>query len=62
MAFLLVVNVAGEQLAGNMMFRDINRCNYFAYRIEHNEKGKKQLDIAAYCIPKMVSTKTTFWD
>jgi hypothetical protein len=70
MAFLLVVtlgvieaDVEEEAVEEeSFLFRDITRCNYFAYNIEHNYKGFKQLDIAAYCIPKMVSKDTIFWD
>lgn len=63
LAFLLVVTVSGEtQTTDDMYFRDVHRCSYFAYHLEHNAKGKKQLEIAAYCLPKMVPEGTIFWD
>ncbi len=63
LAFLLVV-VAGDEVVPTegMYFRDINRCSYFAYNLEHNYVGKKQLNISAYCKPEMVSEETRFWD
>jgi|TARA_R110000744_G_scaffold216128_1_gene334909 hypothetical protein len=64
MAFLLVVTLGDIEAEEeeDFLFKDITRCNYFAYNIEHNYKGLKQLDISAYCIPKMVSNDSIFWD
>jgi len=58
MAFLLVVIVAGEEInTKNMYFRDINRCRYFADRLEDREAK-----VTGYCKPVMVSSKTVFRD
>ena len=58
MAFLLIVIVAGEEInTRNMYFRDINRCRYFADRLEDNEAK-----VTAYCKPMMVASTTTFRD
>tara|TARA_R100000742_G_C4245652_1_gene64644 strand:+ start:481 stop:666 length:186 start_codon:yes stop_codon:yes gene_type:complete len=58
MAFLLIVIVAGEEVnTSNMYFKNINRCRYFADRLEDNEAK-----VTAYCKPVMVSPNTTFRD
>ena len=40
-----------------MHFKDINRCRYFADRIEDNEAK-----VTGYCKPVLVSQTTTFRD
>jgi len=58
MAFLLMVIIDGEEVkTRNMNFRDINRCRYFADRLEDNEAK-----VTAYCKPVMVSQTTIFRD
>ena len=69
MAFLLIVLIDGdpENTAG-MLFRDINRCNYFSDRIERGifVEGQRfrnsQVNVTAYCTPRMVPEGTVFWD
>ena len=69
MAFLLIVLVDGEpENTAGMLFRDINRCNYFSDRIErgvfvHGQRFRNsQVNITAYCTPRMVPEGTKFWD
>ena len=58
MAFLLMVIIDGEEVkTRNMNFRNINRCRYFADRLEDNEAK-----VTAYCKPVMVSQTTIFRD
>lgn len=58
MAFILMVIIDGEEVnTQNMHFRDINRCRYFADRLEDNEAK-----ITAYCKPVIVSQNTVFRD
>ena len=58
MAFLLMVIIDGEEVrTRNMNFRDINRCRYFADRLEDNEAK-----VTAYCKPVMVPQTTIFRD
>ena len=41
MAFLLIVIIEGEEInTKGMHFRDVNRCRYFADRLEDNEIGR----------------------
>ena len=69
MAFLLLVTFQGQEYnTQNMYFRDINRCNYFAEQIEKGNRLQsggyiyRTDKIDAYCLPKMVSKNTEFWD
>ena len=68
MAFLLVVIVNGSpEPTADMYFKNINRCNYFADKIErghHNRYSQKdsQVLITAYCTPRMIDEETVFWD
>ena len=69
MAFLLIVLVDGEpENTAGMLFRDINRCNYFSDRIERGSfvEGQRhrnsQVNISAYCTPRIVPEETKFWD
>ena len=69
MAFLLMIIFEGqEHNTQNMYFRDINRCNYFAEQIEKGNRLQsggyiyRTDKIDAYCLPKMVSKNTEFWD
>lgn len=58
MAFVLMVIIDGEEVkTKNMHFRDINRCRYFADRLEDNEAK-----VTAYCKPVMVPQTTIFRD
>jgi len=70
MAFLLMVTVEGAaQNTDFMYFRDIDRCNYFAHKIEtgrfKNDRQHHyahQRNVTSYCLPKMVAETTKFWD
>jgi|TARA_R110001592_G_scaffold331885_1_gene614996 hypothetical protein len=70
MAFLLVVIVEGVvQDTEDMYFRDIDRCNYFSYKIGTGDSDEDkhryytyQRNITSYCLPKMVEETTKFWD
>jgi hypothetical protein len=67
MAFLLIVIVDGEPLKEEFFFRDITRCNQFAYFVESgevklNKSQRKQNNISAYCIPKKIRSGTKTWD
>ena len=69
MAFLLLVTFQGQEYnTQNMYFRDINRCNYFAEQIEKGNRLQsggyiyRTDKIDAYCLPKMVTKNTEFWD
>ena len=67
MAFLLVVVVEGEQLPQKWFFKNITRCNTFAYYISTgkmaiNNTYQIQTDVTAYCIPQTVPTNTKTWD
>lgn len=70
LGFLLVVIIEGTPVVTeDMYFNDINRCNYFAYKVQTGSfKDDKypylytQNIITAYCLPKMVEEDTKFWD
>ena len=69
MAFLLVMLVEGEQVAGRFHFRNIHRCNQFAFWLEQGSikpiEGRRlnnQENITAYCIPVKVPPNTPFYD
>ena len=69
MAFVLVTVVEGKELEDRFYFRNIHRCNQFAYSIEHGSTGpdrrryhSKQQNITAYCIPRRLSKNSKFWD
>jgi hypothetical protein len=70
LGFLLVVLIEGTPaVTEDMYFNDINRCNYFAYKVQTGsfKDGKypylyTQNIITAYCLPKMVEEDTKFWD
>ena len=70
MAFLLKVLIGGTAVPTDQMyFKDINRCNYFAHKIEtgtYNDSDSYYTyidrDITAYCLPSMVKETTKFWD
>ena len=70
LAFMLITIVEGNVVEGadQMLFRDIHRCQQFAYWIEHNCRdslcrgGIKQQNITAYCRPVMASVNQKFWD
>ena len=69
MAFLLVVIVSGEVVsADNMLFSNIYRCNEFALAIEEgrigprNKRYKRNQNVTAYCIPRMVNKNTPLFE
>ena len=70
LAFMLVTVIEGNVAQGSdqMLFRDIHRCQQFAYWIEHNCRdvrcrgGVKQHNITAYCKPVMAGANQKFWD
>lgn len=67
MAFLLVVIVNNDLLNEEFYFRDITRCNQFAFWIETGQvnlvqRKKKQNNVSAYCVPKKVRIGTKTWD
>ena len=71
MGFLLMVMVEGTAaMTDDMYFKDINRCNYFAHKVQTGSFNKDSnysytygnRDIKAYCLPKMVKENTKFWD
>ena len=59
LVFALVVIVDGEEVSSKqMLFRDLNRCRYFADRIEDRESK-----VTGYCHPKLVNPKgKVFYD
>ena len=67
MAFLLVVIVNGEQIPEQFFFRDITRCNTFAYYVSTgktkiNNRYQIQENVTAYCIPKRINENTKTYD
>lgn len=63
LAFMLVVLVDGEvRSTPEMVFRNINRCNFFANKIERGTGYNPQYRITAFCEPIMVPEATKFWD
>lgn len=70
LAFLLVVIVDKEIVSDDdMLFRDVYRCNFFAWAIEsgrHTDKRfynwRRQENVTAYCIPKRVRDNVKFYD
>ena len=70
LAFMLITVIEGNVTQGSeqMLFRDIHRCQQFAYWIEHNCRdvrcrgGIKQHNITAYCKPVMAGANQKFWD
>ena len=67
MAFLLIVIIDGEPLKEEFYFRDVTRCNQFAYYVESGavkigKQQRNQNNISAYCIPKKIARNTKTWD
>ena len=69
MAFDLITVVEGEELEDKFYFRNIHRCNQFAYSIEHGATSShrrhyhhKQHNISAYCVPRRLPAGRKFWD
>ena len=70
LAFMLITVIEGNVAQGSeqMLFRDIHRCQQFAYWIEHNCRDPlcrgctKQQNITAYCKPVMAGANQKFWD
>ena len=70
LVFVLVVLInSDEQVSDDrMIFRDVLRCNFFAHAIEsgrYREYGRPSLrdvNVTAYCLPKMVEEGTPTYD
>jgi hypothetical protein len=66
MAFLLVVIIDGKPLNEEFYFRDVTRCNQFAYFVESGAvkigNKRNQKNVSAYCIPKKIRANTKTWD
>tara|TARA_E500000081_G_C6120456_1_gene347626 strand:+ start:661 stop:885 length:225 start_codon:yes stop_codon:yes gene_type:complete len=70
LAFMLITVIDGTTVdnADSMIFKNVHRCQQFAYWIEHNCRnpscagGTRQLNISAYCKPIMVREDRQFWD
>lgn len=69
MAFLLVMLVDGERVGGEFYFRNVHRCNQFAYWLENGtikpvdkRRVNNQVNISAYCMPVKVNANATFYD
>ena len=60
-AFLLVLLLGDVQQGGQpMYFRDVERCNYFAGKLQkHRFLYGGSRKIQAHCIPESVNPKTT---
>ena len=65
LVFLLVVIVSGEVVSDDrMLFRNVYRCNEFALAIEEgrigprNKRYKRNQNVTAYCIPRMINQNT----
>jgi hypothetical protein len=48
-------------------FRDVTRCNQFAYYVESGavtvgKQQRNQNNISAYCIPKKIRSNMKTWD
>tara|TARA_B100000287_G_C20302697_1_gene650541 strand:+ start:415 stop:639 length:225 start_codon:yes stop_codon:yes gene_type:complete len=70
LAFMLITVIDGTTVdnADSMIFKNVHRCQQFAYWIEHNCRnpacvgGIRQQNISAYCKPIMVREDRQFWD
>ena len=69
LAFLLVVLVNNEIVTDDdMLFRDVYRCNFFAWAVESGRWRperyyyRRQDNITAYCIPRRVRDNVKFYD
>ena len=64
LSFLLVVLVNNEVVSTDeMLFRDIERCVYFADAIEKSGyKNYRRKYVTAYCIPKMSTEEDIYYD
>ena len=69
MAFLLVVLVKNEVVSDDrMLFSNVYRCNEFALAIEEgrmgprNKRYRRNQNVAAYCIPRMVNENTPLFE
>ena len=69
MAFLLVVVVNGEIVSDDrMLFKNIYRCNEFSLAIEEcsagprNKRYRRNQNVTAYCVPKMVNENTPLFE
>ncbi len=65
-AFLLIVIVEGENISDDrMLFRNIERCIYFAQALERSDYRRRtdyNKNVDAYCIPKMVPRGTELFE
>ena len=64
LSFLLVVLVNNEVVSTDeMLFRDIERCVYFANAIEKSDyRNHWRKNVTAYCIPKMSTEEDIYYD
>jgi len=66
-AFLLMVYLGSRVVSQDMYFQDIDRCKYFAGRLNNQpsvpnrvaqEGVEKFISYTAVCVPKLVNKKT----
>jgi hypothetical protein len=59
--FVLVLIIGGDQASETcdqaMCFYDLNRCNYFANRLQRRTTPSTSSPISAYCKPLLVDPK-----
>ena len=60
--FLLMVYLGDKVVSKDMYFRDIDRCLYFAHRLNEQvpvpDNDGKKLQYTAVCVPKAVGANT----
>ncbi len=66
LSFLLVVLVNNEVVStDDMLFRNVERCIYFAEALERSDYRRRtnyNKNVTAYCIPKMSTEEDTYYD
>lgn len=69
-AFLLMVYLGARIVSQDMYFQDIDRCKYFAERLNNQpsvpnrvaqEGVEKFISYTAVCVPKLVNKKTKLY-
>ncbi len=69
-AFLLMVYLGARVVSQDMYFQDIDRCKYFAERLNNQpsvpnrvaqEGVEKFISYTAVCVPKLVNKKTKLY-
>ena len=69
-AFLLMVYLGSRVVSQDMYFQDIDRCKYFAGRLNNQppvpnrvaqEGVEKFISYTAVCVPKLVNKKTKLY-